>query len=258
MTKKVSVFKGMQVTVLGVGKPILLLHDVGFSADVWLQNGHLIADNNILVCPELWGHGRSREMPRELTSIKDICAHFLDLMLEQGFYDFTVVAQGSMAIVGTELAVLAPQRVKAVSIVNTPMNHQCIRNMKNTPRRESKWCVRTKSRRNGQSEARLDDPSNRTELERLSSLLKAYRGAELWIDDEGRSAEKAAIASGREGLADILRWRIIHLPTYELDDQGHFPPSCINMVSSTHHDVLARGNSEPALHRWWRSEGEKL
>jgi len=88
---------------LGVGQPILLLHDAGVNGNVFGDLMDLLVLSNSPFSFDLPGHGRSGSLD-SLASVEAMAGHVESLIAPWGVSSLVVIADGLGAAVGFELA----------------------------------------------------------------------------------------------------------------------------------------------------------
>jgi pimeloyl-ACP methyl ester carboxylesterase len=104
---------------LGIGDAILLGHSYLWDAEMWRPQIEVLARRYRVVVPNLWGHGGSGPLPAESKTLGDLARHHLALMDRLGIERFAVLGLSLGGMWGAELAVLAPERVTALALLDT-------------------------------------------------------------------------------------------------------------------------------------------
>ncbi|MDN3681593.1 alpha/beta fold hydrolase [Vibrio tapetis subsp. quintayensis] len=106
---------------LDVGKgPVLLFgHSYLWDSKMWAPQVEALSQNYRCIVPDLWAHGESEALPKQTTNLQDYAADLLALMDHLEVEHFNVVGLSVGGMWGTELALLAPQRVKSLVIMDT-------------------------------------------------------------------------------------------------------------------------------------------
>ncbi|MGE3990813.1 alpha/beta fold hydrolase [Pseudorhodoplanes sp.] len=113
---------GIRTRLLECGdkRPVLLLHPVGFSADVWFKVLPGLGEHTRSVAPDLLGHGFTDFYdPNGRIGHKAIFEHLTALVDELGWDEFSVVGSsfgGQMAVL---LALAMPRRVSRLVVVGS-------------------------------------------------------------------------------------------------------------------------------------------
>lgn len=102
----------------GQGAPVLLVHGLGSSAQDWEYQIPALAQRYRVIAVDVRGHGRS-DKPRERYSIAGFCADIVALLdhLQTGPVHYVGLSMGGM--IGFQLAVDHPERLKSLTIVNS-------------------------------------------------------------------------------------------------------------------------------------------
>jgi 3-oxoadipate enol-lactonase len=100
------------------GPPVLLIHAGGMDGRMWRPLVERLEDRYWLIVPDLRGHGTTPLPPEEYAHVDDLVAVLDELKVEQ-----TVVIGASMGgYVALELATAAPERVKALVLMASPLD----------------------------------------------------------------------------------------------------------------------------------------
>ncbi|MGP3594147.1 alpha/beta fold hydrolase [Vagococcus sp. WN89Y] len=104
---------------VGSGFPVLLGHSFLFDKSMWSPQIESLAKHFRVIATDLWGHGDSPALPETVTSMADIAEDHLALIESLDINKFAVVGLSVGGMWGAELAALAPQRVKALMLLDT-------------------------------------------------------------------------------------------------------------------------------------------
>lgn len=104
----------------GSGMPLLLLHPIGHSADVFIRNIDALAERFLVLAPDLPGHGFSDAVdfdgqPPQVAA----CRRMLRLMSQLGHERFAVLGSSYGGLVATLMALEAAQRVTHLCVVGS-------------------------------------------------------------------------------------------------------------------------------------------
>jgi pimeloyl-ACP methyl ester carboxylesterase len=104
----------------GTGKPLVLIHPIGFSADLFIRNIDVLAEHRRVIAIDLPGHGFSDRLafgalPPQLASAR----HLLSVADELGLENFDVLGSSYGALVAALLCFEAPGRVDSLTLVGT-------------------------------------------------------------------------------------------------------------------------------------------
>ncbi len=110
----------VRLLTAGAGLPLLLLHPIGHSADVFIRNIDVLAGRHVVIAPDLPGHGFSDAidfagMPPQVAT----CRHLLSLMTELGHDRFAVLGSSYGGLVAALMALQAPGRVSHLCVVGS-------------------------------------------------------------------------------------------------------------------------------------------
>ena len=100
----------------GRGAPLLLIHDVGESGQVWLPFVRPLASHYCLIVPDLRGHGRSADLPRA-ESMSALVEDLRELLDAFQLSSCVVIGHGAGSAIAARLARDEPQRVQAVAVI---------------------------------------------------------------------------------------------------------------------------------------------
>jgi pimeloyl-ACP methyl ester carboxylesterase len=104
---------------LGIGDAVLLGHSYLWDAEMWRPQIERLARRYRVIVPNLWGHGGSGPLPAGTRDLGDLARHHLALMDRLGIERFAVLGLSIGGMWGAELAMLAPERVTALALLDT-------------------------------------------------------------------------------------------------------------------------------------------
>jgi pimeloyl-ACP methyl ester carboxylesterase len=104
---------------LGIGEAVLLGHSFLWDAEMWRPQIEVLARRYRVIVPNLWGHGGSGALPAGTADLRDLARHHLALMDQLGIDRFAVLGLSIGGMWGAELAMLAPERVTALALLDT-------------------------------------------------------------------------------------------------------------------------------------------
>ncbi len=100
----------------GRGAPLLFIHDVGESGEVWLPFVRPLASHYCLIVPDLRGHGRSADLPRA-ESMSALVEDLRELLDAFQLGSCVVIGHGAGGAIAARLARDEPQRVQGVAVI---------------------------------------------------------------------------------------------------------------------------------------------
>lgn len=109
----------MQYLDQGLGEVILFGHSYLWDHRMWAPQVEVLSQHYRCIVPELWAHGGSQAAPAAMTCLQDYARHLLALMDHLGIERFAIVGLSVGGMWGAELALLAPERVRALVMMDT-------------------------------------------------------------------------------------------------------------------------------------------
>lgn len=110
----------MHVTDVGTGDAVLLGHSFLWDAGMWRPQIETLSRHYRVIAPDLWGHGSSGSLP-DGTTMRGLAGHHLELMDRLRIERFAVAGLSVGAMWGAELALMAPDRVAGIALVNSAL-----------------------------------------------------------------------------------------------------------------------------------------
>jgi pimeloyl-ACP methyl ester carboxylesterase len=104
--------------VAGEGPPLLLIHGVGDSSQAWRDVIPMLAENHLVIAPDLLGHGAS-DKPRADYSISAYANGMRDLLTVLGIDKVTLVGHSFGGGVAMQFAYQYPARVDRLVLVSS-------------------------------------------------------------------------------------------------------------------------------------------
>jgi pimeloyl-ACP methyl ester carboxylesterase len=114
---------GSNISVIdaGSGPAVILGHGFLCDADYWAPQIDALVSHYRVIVPELWGHGESGALPADIVSIRDVACHYLDLLDALEVDRCTIVGLSMGGMWGAELALMAPERVTGLVLMDTSL-----------------------------------------------------------------------------------------------------------------------------------------
>jgi (E)-2-((N-methylformamido)methylene)succinate hydrolase len=114
----------------GSGHPIIFVHGVGMTADVWAPQLEAFASDHTVIAYDLLGHGDSA-LPPERASLHDFSKQLLELMNGLEIGATAVIGHSMGALVALEFALDQPKRVERLIAMNgvfcrTPVQREAV------------------------------------------------------------------------------------------------------------------------------------
>ena len=104
----------------GSGEPLLLLHPVGFSADVWVRNMSALGQSFRVVAPDLLGHGfTGLYAPDGTIGHERMLDHLAALVDMLGFERFSIAGSSFGSQLGTLLYLRMPERARRLIVIGS-------------------------------------------------------------------------------------------------------------------------------------------
>ncbi|MCE9684619.1 alpha/beta hydrolase [Shewanella sp. AS16] len=109
------------LSYLDIGQGPTLLFGHGYLCDsrIWAPQVAQLSQDYRCIVPDLWGHGHSGALPASCRNLQDLAKQMLTLLDLLGIDSCELVGHGMGAIWGTELALLAPGRVRSLVLLNS-------------------------------------------------------------------------------------------------------------------------------------------
>jgi pimeloyl-ACP methyl ester carboxylesterase len=109
----------MGVVDVGRGDTVVLGHSYLWDAMMWRPQIEALSKHYRVIVPELWGHGRSGPLPQGTQDLRDLAKQYLLLLDRLGVERFALAGLSIGGMWGTELALLAPQRLSGLVLMDT-------------------------------------------------------------------------------------------------------------------------------------------
>jgi pimeloyl-ACP methyl ester carboxylesterase len=109
----------MHVLRAGRGEPVILAHSYLWDARMWQPQIAALSPYCEVIVPELWGHGRSGALPANTINLRALARQHLELFDVLGLDTVSIVGLSVGAMWAAELALLAPDRVKRLVLMDS-------------------------------------------------------------------------------------------------------------------------------------------
>ncbi|WJG26567.1 alpha/beta fold hydrolase [Vibrio furnissii] len=109
----------MRYQDVGQGDVIVLGHSYLWDSTMWAPQVAALSQQYRCIVPDMWAHGESDSAPAAMRNLTDYAQHVLALMDHLDIETFSVVGLSVGGMWGAELVDLAPQRVKALVMMDT-------------------------------------------------------------------------------------------------------------------------------------------
>ena len=121
--RKLVQVAGSAISTIDVGSGPAVVLGSGFlcDADAWLPQIEALANEYRVIVPELWGHGLSGPLPADVGSVRDVARQYLALFDALGIERCTIVGLSMGGMWGAELALMAPERVTGLVLMDTSL-----------------------------------------------------------------------------------------------------------------------------------------
>ncbi|MDW6001819.1 alpha/beta fold hydrolase [Vibrio mangrovi] len=111
--------KSMCYSDVGTGEVLVFGHSYLWDSQMWQPQIEALCQNYRCIIPDLWAHGQSDSAPESMHTLRDYAGHILALMDHLGIESFSVIGLSVGGMWGAELALLAPERMKALVMMDT-------------------------------------------------------------------------------------------------------------------------------------------
>lgn len=111
----------LSVVQAGSGPAVVLGSGFLWDAGMWQPQIEALSGRYHVIVPELWGHGRSGPMPQGTDNIQDIARQHVSLLDKLGVERTAIVGLSMGGMWGAELALMAPERVSAIVLMDTSL-----------------------------------------------------------------------------------------------------------------------------------------
>jgi len=114
---------GSTISLVDVGSGPAVILGFGFlcDADLWAAQIDILATRDRVIVPELWGHGLSGPLPADTSSICEVARQYLGLLDVLRIEQCALIGLSMGGMWGAELALMAPERVGALVLLDTSL-----------------------------------------------------------------------------------------------------------------------------------------
>ncbi|WP_458098178.1 alpha/beta fold hydrolase [Roseomonas sp. WA12] len=106
---------------IGSGAPVLLGPSFLWDTAMWAPQIEALAGRYRVIVPDLWGHGTSGALPTGTATMRDLARQYLTLLDRLNVDRCTIIGLSVGGMWGTELALMAPERVAGLVLMNTSL-----------------------------------------------------------------------------------------------------------------------------------------
>lgn len=106
-------------TLLGQGKPVMLLHGLCEDRKIWVNHGTFLAENHLVIIPDLPGYGASAPFTDADFSLEKMSDALFALADQEELNSFAVVGHSMGGYTGLAMAEKSPERIKALSLFHS-------------------------------------------------------------------------------------------------------------------------------------------
>lgn len=114
-------FEGVNYLDLGEGPAILFGHSFMWDSAMWKDQVKELSQNFRCIVPELWGHGQSDDLPKDINSFAEIAKFYHEIMQSLNINEYSVVGLSVGGMWGAHSAIEFPESVKKLVLMNTDL-----------------------------------------------------------------------------------------------------------------------------------------
>lgn len=103
----------------GEGEVLVFGHSYLWDSEMWAPQVAALSQHYRCIVPDFWAHGQSDAAPAPMRSLQDYARHVLALMDHLSIERFSIIGLSVGGMWGAELALLAPQRVQSLVLMDT-------------------------------------------------------------------------------------------------------------------------------------------
>ena len=111
----------LSVVDVGSGPVVVLGGSFLWTAEMWRPQVEALSREYRVIVPELWGHGGSGALPPGTATMRDLARQHLELLDQLGVERCALVGLSVGGMWGAELALMAPERVSALVLMDTSL-----------------------------------------------------------------------------------------------------------------------------------------
>ncbi len=106
-------------TIMGEGKPVMLVHGLCESGKIWTEHGRILAPHFKIIIPDLPGYGESSPFPDGNFALEKIGKVLFDLADKEGIEEFSLIGHSMGGYTGLAMVEEQPERIKALSLFHS-------------------------------------------------------------------------------------------------------------------------------------------
>lgn len=106
-------------TLLGQGKPVMLIHGLCEDRKIWEYHGTVLAENYRVIIPDLPGYGASAPFPDADFSLEKMSDALFTLADQEELNSFAVVGHSMGGYTGLAMAGKYPERIQSLSLFHS-------------------------------------------------------------------------------------------------------------------------------------------
>jgi pimeloyl-ACP methyl ester carboxylesterase len=104
---------------VGNGPVVVLAHGYLHDTQMWAPQIKSLSRHYRVVVPDMWGHGESGRLPRDVNCMRDLAVKYLGFFDHIGLERFAIAGAAMGGMWAAELALLAPERLLGIALLDT-------------------------------------------------------------------------------------------------------------------------------------------